>query len=100
MDYLRGLAIIWCLCLYVLPAMTIVCIWEEKDKRRAKQYSRLIANRRKAFANEVQRCGQRMRDTDHRCEVLSKPIEKRQNIKYTGLFSGEEVERILNDEIQ
>ena len=99
MDYLRGFAVIWCLCLYALPIMAVICIWEEIDKRREKKYSRLIAQRRKAFADEVQRCGQSMRDTDHRCEVLNKPIEKRQNIKYTGLFSGEEVERILRNEV-
>lgn len=99
MDYLKGLAIIWCLCIYVLPVMTVACIWESIDKRNTKKYIRLTTQRRKAFANEVQRCGQRMRDTDHRCEVLNKPIEKRQNIKYTGLFSGEEIERKLNNEV-
>lgn len=99
MDYLKGLAIIWCICVLVLPIATAVCIWEENDKRKTKQYIRLTAQRRKAFADDIEQCGRRMRDTDRRCEVLNKPIEKKQLIKYTGLFSGEEVERILNDEI-
>lgn len=99
MDYLRGLAVIWCLCLYALPIMTVICIWEEIDKRREKKYNRLIAQRRKAFADDVQRCGRRMLDTDRRCETVNKAFEKKQTIKYTGLFSGEEVERILRNEV-
>ena len=96
MDYIRGLAIIWSLCVLCLPGAVICCIWEEWDKRREKKDRFLIDQRRREFAEDIEYCGQRMRNADRISEILN---TRKQTIKYTGIFSGEEVERKMNNEI-
>lgn len=95
MDYLRGIAIIWSLCVLVLPGMYIGYKWVEADERREEEDRRLIEQRRREFAEDIEQCGQRMRNADRVREILN---TRKQTIKYTGLFSGEDVERKLNNE--
>lgn len=99
MDYLRGIAVVWRICVLILPIATAVCVWEEVDKRKKEKDRRKIARGRRLFNESVERCGRRMFDTDRRCETVNKAFEKKQTIKYTGIFSGEEVERILRNEV-
>ena len=96
MDWLRGIAIIWSLCCLVLPVAIIGYVWERNETRRAKKDKFLIEQRRREFAEDIEQCGQRMRNADRVCEILHTP---KQTIKYTGIFSGEEVERKLSNEI-
>lgn len=96
MDWLRGIAILWSLSCLVLPSAIVMCIWEEYEKRREKKDKFLIEQRRREFAEDIEHCGQRMRNADRVCEILHTP---KQTIKYTGIFSGEEVERKLSNEI-
>ena len=96
MDWLRGIAIIWSLCALVLPGAIVMCIWEEVEKRRDKKDKYLIEQRRRQFAEDIEMCGQRMRNADRICEILHKG---KQTIKYTGIFSGEEIERTMNNEV-
>lgn len=96
MDWLRGIAIIWSLCMLFLPGAIVMCIWEEVEKRRVQKDKLLIEQRRREFAKDIERCGQRMMNADRVSEILHKG---KQTIKYTGVFSGEEIERKLNNEI-
>lgn len=95
MDWLRGLAIIWCICVIVSPIMALCCIWEEIEKRIKKKDKYLIEQRRREFAEDCERAGRNMINAD-RIQKIVAENGKKQNIKYTGLFSGADVETALS----
>ena len=96
MDWLRGIAIILSLDVLFLFGAAVYYLWEKMNKHREQKDRALIERRRREFAEDIERCGQRMRNADRICEILHKG---KQTIKYTGIFSGEEIERKMSNEI-
>lgn len=96
MDWLRGIAIILSLDVLFLFGAAVYYLWEKMNKHREQKDRALIERRRREFAEDIEMCGQRMRNADRICEILHKG---KQTIKYTGIFSGEEIERTMSNEI-
>lgn len=76
--------------LFVLPVLIWYMVWDSNDKKRREKAKKILKKRKKEFAEECERAGQRMMNADRNKSIIEDNVpEKKQTIKYTGLFSGE-----------
>lgn len=81
--------VLWCM----YPAL--VGIYEYIDKKKTERIDRLMARRRKQHKIECERAGRKLLVKDSIRKTLTNNDVKKQTIKYTGYFSGKEVEKAL-----
>ena len=80
--------VLWCM----YPAL--VGIYEYIDKKKTERIDRLMARRRKQHKIECERVGRKLLVKDSMRKTNSDK-KRNQVIKYTGYFSGKEVEKAL-----
>ena len=80
-------------CVLLLPIM----IYEHFEKKRNDKAKRNKKQRKFEYQQECERLGRKMINEDNIRKVLAEntKIKKMQTIKYTGYFSGQEVEKML-----
>ena len=85
-----GLITILIILLFVLPVLIWYMVWDSKDRKRREEAKRLLIQKKKQFKMECERAGQKMMNADRNKSIIENNVpEKKQTIKYTGLFSGE-----------
>ena len=85
-----GLITILIILIFVLPVLLWYMVWESKDRKRREEAKRTLKKRKKEFAEECERVGQKMMNADRNKSIIEDNVpEKKQTIKYTGVFSGE-----------
>lgn len=85
-----GLITILIILLFVLPVLFCYMVWDSKDRKRREEAKRLLIQKKKQFKMECERAGQRMMNADRNKSIIEDNVpKKKQTIKYTGLFSGE-----------
>lgn len=99
MQMVDGMIIIFEMCVVFLISAGIVTVWEQTIKRRIRKANRMRRLRKIQYAREVEYLGKRMMRSDNNARILREDIDakpsKKQNIKYTGIFSGEEVTKCM-----
>lgn len=85
-----GLITILIILIFVLSVLIWYMVWDSKDKKRREQAKKMLKRRKKEFAEECERAGQRMMNADRNKNIIEENAhKKKQTIKYTGVFSGE-----------
>lgn len=85
-----GIITILIISIFVLPVLIWYMVWDSNDKKRREKAKRTLKKRKKEFAEECERAGQRMMNADRNKSIIEDNVpKKKQTIKYTGLFSGE-----------
>ena len=85
-----GIITILIILLFVLPVLFCYMVWDSKDRKRRQEAKRLLIRKKKQFKMECERAGQKMMNADRNKSIIEDNVpKKKQTIKYTGLFSGE-----------
>lgn len=94
LEILKGIVIYYKISMIALPVLGGFMIWEWWNKKQYKKYKKELEQKRQEFNEDVERTGQRMKNEDSILRILKEDISTRkQNIKYIGYFSGEEVNK-------
>ena len=94
LEILRGIAVLYALGKFVIPALIIGAILEEYDKRKQKKAKRQLEKRKAQYELECEIAGRNMRRID---EIHRTVLEfgKQQKITCKGHFSGTDVEKYI-----
>lgn len=96
-NLLDGIFIIVMYYLFFCILMLPIAICEHFEKKRNNKAKRNKEQRRFEYEQECERLGRKMINEDNIRKVLAEntKIKKMQTIKYTGYFSGQEVEKMM-----